>query len=244
MSEWVVHAGATWKSGEQSNYCPPAAGAPLCGYRAPSAITEARSITFFNPRAFNATGSAASASTIDRVIKGVEGTIAYRGVKLQAEAFEASYRGTADNGVAIDRDIRTGYVAANWLITGEHFASAYRSGVYGRIRPNNQFALGEGGGWGALEAGLRFSYWDASDFRAGPASDVSGVMGPNSLAPTVTQSTNRANAWTVALKWMPTAYTAYMLNYVHTNFGSPVIANGIALDDERAITMRAQFDLF
>jgi phosphate-selective porin OprO/OprP len=244
ISEWVLHAGVTWKSGEQSNYCPPTAGAVLCGFRAPSAITEARSITFFNPRAFNATGNTGAPVGIDRRIKGVEATVAYRGVKVQAEAFEASYRGGSDAGAAVDRHIRTGYLAANWLVTGEHFASAYRGGVYGRIRPNNQFALGDGGGWGALEAGLRFSYWDASDFLAGPASDVSGVMGTNTLAPAVTQSTNRANAWTAALKWMPTAYTAYMINYVHTNFGSPVIANGVILDNERALTMRAQFDLF
>jgi phosphate-selective porin len=60
----------------------------------------------------------------------------------------------------------------------------------------------------------------------------------------VTQSTDRANAWTVALKWIPTAYTAYMANVVHTKFGGPVIANGRTLDEERAIEMRAQFDFF
>jgi hypothetical protein len=43
---------------------------------------------------------------------------------------------------------------------------------------------------------------------------------------------------------MPTLYTAYMINFVHTNFGSPVVANDRTLTDERAITFRAQYDLF
>jgi phosphate-selective porin OprO/OprP len=244
LQDWVLHAGVSWKSGEQTNYCPAAAGAIPCGYRAPSAITEARGITFFNPRGFNATGSSNAATTVDRIIQGVEGAVAYRSWKVQGEVFQANYRGGPSNAAPFDRAIHTGYVATNWMLTGEHFASAYRGGIFGRIRPDNQFATGPGGGWGALEAGLRFSWWDASDFLSGPANAVSGVMGGNTLAPAVTQSANRANAWTAALKWMPTAYMAYMVNYVHTNFGSRVVANDVALDNERALTLRAQFDLF
>jgi phosphate-selective porin OprO/OprP len=244
FDEWVFHGGVSWKSGEQANFCSTSAGVTPCGYRAPSAITEARGVTFFNPRPFNATGSSASASTVDRIIQGIEAALAYRGLKVQGEVFQANYRGAPPGGAPFDRAIHTGYVATNWLVTGEHFASAYRSGIFGRIRPDNQFATGPGGGWGALEAGLRYSWWDASDFQAGSVADVSGVMGGNTLAPAVSQSTNRANAWTVALKWMPTAYVAYMVNYVHTNFGSRVVANDVALDNERALTLRAQFDLF
>ncbi len=244
LQDWVLHAGVSWKSGEQTNYCPPAAGAALCGYRAPSAITEARGITFFNPRAFNATGSTTASATVDRIIQGLEAAIGYRSWKVQGEVFQANYRGGPATAAPFDRAIHTGYIATNWLVTGEHFASAYRGGIFGRIRPDNQFSTGPGGGWGALEFGLRYSWWDASDFEAGPASNVSGVMGGNTLAPAVTQSTNRANAWTVALKWMPTAYMAYMVNYAHTSFGTPVVANDVALDNERALTLRAQFDLF
>lgn len=247
LQGWVLHVGFNYKGGELANYCPPAgtiSATNPCGFTAPSAITESRSITFFNPRPFNAQGSAQAASSIDRVLKGIEAAVAYRQWKLQFEWFDASYKGAPASGGSFERGIETGYVAANWLVTGEHFADVYRNGIFGRIRPDNQFGTGPGSGWGAVELGLRFSFWDGRDFVAGPSTDVTGVLGPNTLAPAVSQSTDRANAWTVALKWMPTAYTAFLLNLVRTNFGGPVVANGVTLDHEQALILRAQFDVF
>lgn len=247
LQNWVLHFGVDYKSGEQANYCPPTgtiSATNPCGYRAPSALSEGRGITFFNPRPFNSQGSTTAAISIERVIQGLEAIVAWRNLKLQAETFKATYTGQLNGGGNVAKEIEAGYFSAAWLITGEHFADSYRNGVFGRIRPDNQFALGKDSGWGALLAALRFSYWDGRDFAPGPGTDVTGVNGPNTLAPTVTQSTDRANAWTVALKWIPTAYTAYMVNVVHTNFGGPVIANGKVLENERALEMRAQFDFF
>ncbi|MBI1398291.1 MAG: hypothetical protein GC151_20135 [Betaproteobacteria bacterium] len=247
LSDWVLHVGASYKSGDQANYCPPTgtiSATNPCGFRASSATTESRSLTFFNPRPFNAQGSTTAASSVQRQIRGLEAAIAWRNVKFQAEGLEASYAGELIGGGGFDRKIEAGYFALNWLATGEMFADAYKSGHFGRIRPNDEFGTGPGTGWGALEAGLRFSYWDAHEFQPGPATDVTGVDGTNSASPAVTQSANKANAWTVALKWMPTAYTAYMVNVVRTNFGNPVIANGRTLENENAVLMRAQFDFF
>jgi len=247
LQNWVLHFGLNYKTGEQSNYCPPSgtvSNTNPCGYRAPAALSEARGITFFNPRPFNNQGTPGGASTVERTIRGLEAVVAWRNVKFTAETFKASYVGALQSGDSFNREIEAGYVAANWLITGEHFADSYRNGLFGRVRPDNQFATGKGSGWGALMAGLRFSYWDGRDFAQGPATDLTGVNGPNALSPGVTQSTDRANAWTVALRWIPTAYTAYMITAVQTNFGGPVVANGKTLDAERALLMRAQFDFF
>jgi phosphate-selective porin OprO/OprP len=237
MGGWVVHAGGSYRTGAQAN-----GGGAIGGYTAPSAITEARGITFFNPTSFNS-GSANAATRIERSIVGGEFAWARRSWKMQGELFQASYGGSLADGVAFSRDIRTGYLQVNWMATGEDFTDSYRNTVFGRIRPNNRFGVGPGSAWGALELGLRWSFWDATDFQAGNPADTGG-LGGNLGAPRVTQSTNRANAWTLGLKWMPTLYTAYMINFVHTNFGSPVVANDRTLTDERAITFRAQYDLF
>lgn len=247
LRDWVLHLGLNYKTGEQSNFCPATGtigSTNPCGYRAPAALSEARGISFFNPRPFNNQGTPGGASTVERTIQGLEAVVAWRNVKLTAETFRATYGGTLQTGDSFNREIEAGYIAASWLITGEQFADFYRNGLFGRVRPDNQFATGKGSGWGALMAGLRFSYWDGRDFAQGPATNLTGVNGPNTLSPGVAQSTDRANAWTVALKWIPTAYTAYMITAVQTNFGGPVVANGKTLDAERALLMRAQFDFF
>ena len=114
--------------------------------------------------------------------------------------------------------------------------------MFTRMRPNTEYRRGAAG-WGALQASARYSFFDGSDFDvANPVN--TGVLAGNTLAPRVTQSTKRADAWTVALKWMPTTYTAYMLNYMFTRFDTPVVANNETFDREHALTMRAQFDFF
>jgi phosphate-selective porin OprO/OprP len=235
---WIWHAGGSYRTGRQAN-----GSSPTGGYTAPLAVTEARGIPFFNPTSFNESGSANAAAHIDRSMVGGELAWARRSWKMQGELFRASYGGSLADGVHFSRDIRTGYLQINWLASGEDFTETYRNTVFGRIRPNNQFGLGPGAGWGALELGLRWSFWDATDFQSGNPPDTGG-LGGTVLAPGVTQSTNRANAWTLGLKWMPTLHTAFMVNFVHTNFGTPVVANGRELTDERAITFRAQYDLY
>lgn len=75
---------------------------------------------------------------------------------------------------------------------------------------------------------------------------MTGGLGttPATVAPAVTQSTNKANAGTFALKWILTPYIALMANFVYTRFDTPVVANGITLDAEKAFIMRAQFDFY
>jgi len=239
LPDWVMHFGGSYKFGEQAN-----GSANAAGYTAASGQTEARGITFFSPTSFNP-GSANAAPAIDRVLGAVEAAVAYRSVKLQGEWQQARYSGTLASGLQFDRRIDAGYLAAAWLVTGERFADAYRDGVFGRIRPRSQFGLGPGSGWGALEVALRYSFFDASDFTASnpPLTGGLGVSAAG-VAPSVTQSTNKAAAGTFALKWVLTPYTALMANYVYTRFDTPVIANGITLDAEQAVIMRAQFDFY
>lgn len=236
LSRTVLHLGASYKTGEVAN-----GDASTAGYTAANGITEARGIVFFNPASFNP-GSALAAPSVDRSIGGIEMALARGAFKLQAEVARASYAGTLVAGDEFERDITAGYVSFSWVATGESFSETYRNGVFGRIRPAREATLDDlfRGAW---QASLRYSFFDGDDFQAGnPA--LTGQLGGNSFSPAVTRSSAGADAWTLALKWMPTANFALMLNYVRTDFDTPVTANGNVLAREDAITLRTQFDFF
>ncbi len=187
--------------------------------------TEARGISFFTPSAF-------TGANIDRKRYGLEGALAYGPFKLQSEYILNRFEGTSTSSVNFDRKIHGYYADINWLITGEHYADAYNSGVFGRIKPKVNFAPGRGPG--AWEAGLRYSKFDASDFRA------DNPVGTGVLP---AASANQAHAWTVGLKWLPNPNSRVMLNYVMTNFKTPVtVLPAVTTSNEHALTLRAQFD--
>lgn len=158
------------------------------------------------------------ALTGERDRYGMEGALAFGPVKLQGEWITNKY--DFDNGKSAD--VEAWYAEALWMITGEKYASAYKAGKFDRIRPLNDFNP-DGQGMGAWEIGVRYSDFDASDFSK-EAIKFSG--------------TDEANSWTFGLKWIPTPNTRFMLNYVRTDFDAPV--NGE--DEEKAITLRTQFD--
>lgn len=178
----------------------------------PNGRTEARGVTFFQTAAI-----AADDDEVDRTRMGAELSLAWGPVKLQGEYTKASYEySVAGNGV--DNDIDAYYASVSWMITGEQYAKSYRSGAYRAIVPNK--ALGSGG-LGAFEVGLRYTDFDASDFTANSG------------------RTNQADAFTIGLKWIPVTNVRVYLNYVQTEFDTPVTVNGKQHDDEKAVTLRA-----
>ena len=192
---------------------------------AASGRTEGRGLTYFSPAAF-------TGANVDRTRTGLEGAVAIGPVKFQAEYTRANYSGRSALAVDFDRDIDAWYAGVNWAITGEQYAASYRNGAFGRIRPNNNFSP-KGSGWGAWELGLRYSNFDASDFRN------SNAVGTGVIANTLT---NEAQAYTVGIKWLPTPNTRFLLNYIQTEFDTPITLNSIKTGEEKAVTFRAQFD--
>ena len=180
----------------------------------PSGRTEARGVTFFQ------TGNVASSAgtDVDRQRLGGELSLAWGPFKLQGEYTKATY----DTETGSDRDIDAYYAAATWLITGERYAKSYRSGAYRAIVPNKP--LGSGG-WGAWELGLRYSDFNAEDFTV-------------TAATASTAFTNKADAWTLGLKWIPITNVRFYLNYVQTEFDTPIRVSGKNYDDEKAVTLR------
>lgn len=184
--------------------------------------TEASGIQFFN------VVNILSTATTNRSRSGIEAALAYGPVKLQSEYISANFEGTKGV-VKFDNDIKTWYVNLNWLVTGENYAEAYKSGVFGRIKPKHNFDRKDG--WGAFELGLRYSKFDASDFKP--------------LLPAATANTSytsEADAWTVGAKWLLNPNARLLLNYIHTNFDTDIRVNGKLDDTEEAVALRAQYD--
>ena len=237
VDDAILHVGAGVKWGEQAN-------STTSPFAAPVARTEARGITFFNPVAFNAAGR--NVSNIDRRISAVELLISRGPVKLQGEYWTAGYSGTRYAPGPVEDfspKINAGYVSAMWLITGESYGDFYRDSTPQKIKPHNRFGWGADHGWGTWEVGLRYSFFDASDFKTTNAVST-GQLGAGAAAttPAVTTSTNRAIAYTAQLKWIQNAYARTLLDYVRSEFDTPVVANGKSVDHESAIMMRFQVD--
>jgi phosphate-selective porin OprO and OprP len=227
----ILQAGMSFKTGEQSN-------STANPYAAASIITEGRGLTFFTPAAFNA--AAGNVSAIDRQLIGAEAIVARGPVKFQSEYMKAAYRGTsyAPAPVDFDRGLTAWYASLTWLISGERYADAYKDGMIGRIMPRNDFSAG--GATGAWELGFRYSAFDGSDFNDGNPVN-SGRL--SATAP-VTTSTNKADAYTVGLKWLPNAYVRFLFDYIHTDFDTLIISAGKTTSHEDAVNFRAQVDFF
>jgi len=237
VDESIIHVGAGYKWGEMAN-------STTSPFAAPAARTEARGVTFFNPAPFNAAGR--NVSNIDRTITVGEMLLAHKSMKLQGEYWVAKYEGTRyapTPEVGFSRKIESGYLAAMWLITGENYSDNYRDSIPQKIKPRNKFGWGEGSGWGAWEVGLRYSFFDASDFNNSNPVSTGRLQGSSATtSPTVTQSTNKAEAYTAQVKWIHNTYTRALLDYVHTDFDTPIVVNGRYMAEEDAVMMRFQVD--
>jgi len=233
----VVHVGGWYANGDQGSR-------RLAGV-IPTGQTEGRGVQFFSTTCSTAAcgGTAATANAfsdnVERTRGGGELALAYGPVKFQSEYIRAEYE-SAD----YQRDIDAWYASTVWNVTGEPFAGMYKDGVFGRLKPRNNFGAN---GWGAVQLGLRYSKFDGSDFKSANAAGT-GVLinNPAGTSDGVLVATNEADAWTVGANWILTPNTRLIANYVHTEFDTPITvrSNGRndTYEDEDAFTLRAQFD--
>jgi phosphate-selective porin OprO/OprP len=237
VPDTVIHFGGTIKRGSAVN-------SKENPYRAATVQTEAKGLTFFIPAPFNTGTGTADVSNINRTIFDIEAALAYRGVKIQGDYVEARYAATTLSPTPqtdFERTLKAWYVTLGWMITGEYYSDIYREGTFVRPRPRNNLVLGEAGSWGLWELNFRYSYFDGSDFNNGNAANT-GRLGTSSTFPNIQQGTNRAQAFSLGLKWQPNLYTRLMVNLIRTEFDTPVIVNKQSTSNENAVTLRAQVD--
>ncbi|OAM52299.1 porin [Methylovorus sp. MM2] len=210
----VIHVGASYSDGSVAYSSMTGTGI--------AQSTEANGVSFFNVAGLQNADA-------DRKRQGIETALSYGPVKLQSEYIVSNLKGTR-TGVDYDNDIKAWYVNLNWMLTGESYADSYKSGVFGRMKPKNNMTMAKDG-WGAWELGLRYSKFDASDFEN---------MLP--IANAGTAFTAKADAWTAGVKWIMNPNARIMLNYIRTDFDTPITVAGKQDDREDAIVMRAQYD--
>ena len=205
--------------------------------------TEARGINYFSMPVINTGNVLGVDKAIERTRYGVEGAFAYNQFKVQSEWIRNNFSGNNTATNSFDKNIDAWYVEALWLITGEKYADSYKDGIWGGIKPKNNFELGKEG-LGAWEAGIRYSKFDASDFN--DVATATGAAGAGNLANittiNLTNSTLEADTWTAGIKFIPNPNFRFLLNYVDTSFDTPILIGTKREDKERAITARAQFN--
>ena len=203
--------------------------------------TEARGVNFLKlPGLISANGVS---NAINRQRFAAEAAFATGPVKMTAEWMRNSFSGDLTSTKSFDADIDAWYVSALWNITGEKFADFYKEGIFTAVKPTNNFDLGKGGG--TWQLGVRYSHVDANDFNNSTfvGSTVANNVGRIAAANTATSTnTFEAGAWTVGVNFVPNPNTRLMLNYIQTNFDTPILIENKLHDNEKAITARAQWN--
>ena len=245
----VLHVGGSFSHGyvsqlQATNINTAATNTFLVGQGVVSTQTEGRGLTFFTPTALYL----AQGDDAERTRLAFESAYAYGPLKLQAEYITNNYSGnggtsSAPGSIAFDKDINAWYASANWIVTGESYADSYiaDNGTWGRIKPKNNVDFSKGH-YGAVVLGLRYSNYDASDFKSGVGATDGTKAG----------TSTGAHAVTGAVTWILNPNTRLAINYVDTRFENGFVnanyastANGnvvSAATGEKAITLRGQFD--
>lgn len=219
--DMVLHLGAAFSKGDQALND----GKSVFGG---DRQTESRGAQFFTaPNVTNTYNS------VNRTRTALEGVVAYGPVKLQGQWLNANYDYDYSSTVHRDDDIKTWYAEALWTITGESHAERYKAGVFGALKPKNNFDSEKFTG-GAWELGMRYSEFDASDFNNTSAMKGAGYA--------------QAKALTAGVKFIANPHVRFMLDYVNTDFSDNIgvalntvaKVNGQNVDGEKAILFRSQ----
>ena len=110
-----------------------------------------------------------------------------------------------------------GYAEVGYLLTDD--ATAYKNGVYDRIRPKNGV---DDGGMGAFQVNARYDWLNLND---------AGIVG------------GRQNVAGLSLIWIPTDYVRFLVNYGHLWIKDAAVPAGLDRDySADMVGMRAQFD--
>lgn len=127
-------------------------------------------------------------------LQGLEGAVQVDSFSLQSELSRAS----VDRLTGSDASFHGFYLEGSFVLTGEHRSYRRSSGVFGTVRPRNNFMNGSGG-LGAWETKIRFSRLDLDDqeIAGGILEDI-----------------------TLGLNWYLNPNVRIMWNYVHADLES------------------------
>jgi phosphate-selective porin OprO/OprP len=176
-------------------------------------------------------GTADEPITVDKQLGGTEFVYSTGPYKLQAEYAQAQFDASSSVSSGAGT-VKAAYAELMYNITGEKWSESYKAGVFGGIKPMSNFSA-SGSGTGALQLGLRFSQFDASDVT---------TTGTNDRI----QNSAKANTTTLGLNWLLNPNARIMLNYSLTKFDTAVtpldVDGATAGKDEHIISLRSQLN--
>ena len=229
--EAVFHLGAAFSKGDSP------IGTGFGTFR-----TEARGATFFVPIVPATTNTLDK--TLERTRYNLELAVASGPFKLQSQYVRVDHEfvlpTSTSAGTSVSPEIKTFYVEGLWAITGEKHADRYKAGAFGGIKPTKEFDASTFTG-GAWELGARYSSMDASTFQDFTAAAAANVI------TTASSGYTKAKAYTVGVKFVPNMNTRYMLEFVNSDFETPVggtsnlLVNNVGVTQEKAVLFRTQF---
>jgi phosphate-selective porin OprO/OprP len=235
--DMILHTGASFSQGDQFL----ASTATAIGFG--TARTEGRGATFMTGP--SVTGLANR--KLDRSRMGFETAVARGPFKVQAEWMKLNNEFSSTT-TDYDVDTKNWYAEALWTLTGEAYADNYKNGAFGALKPSKDFdpKTFKGGIW---ELGVRFSQFDASDYNnTSLGALATGETNGDAGVTTKAKGFAKADSWVVGLKFLPTANTKLMLNFIKTEFNDVIggttggfIVNNERINSEKAINMRAQW---
>jgi len=140
-----------------------------------------------------------------------EGGLVLGSLYLQSEAIYALVNQTGGPNLSFSG----AYAMAGYFLTGEVRPYNRKTGVFGRVKPLNNF--GSGSGYGAWELATRWSYIDLND------KNIAG---------------GRLNDVTLGLNWYLNPRTKFQFNYIHAFLDSPAFGES----DADILAWRGQVD--
>jgi phosphate-selective porin OprO/OprP len=202
---------------------------------------------------------AADAANVKQQRTGLEFALAKGAAKLQGEYTMADYTATSQAitssgsrySTRSTGDVKVYYVEFMYNLTGETWASTYRSGVVGGIRPNSNFNLADGTGTGAWQVGVRYSEYNAASFGDNVSSTGGSTNYPRTgNAQYQVEGSPKGNTITLGVNWILNPNARIMFNYAQSKFdysflpvdiGTPVTP-AMRGNDSRAFMVRSQFN--
>jgi len=214
-----------------------------------------------------------STASVDNRKGGIEGSLAFKNFKVQGEYGQAYYdakNNALTKDTTLKADIDTWYAEALWTITGESYASAYKKGAYGLVKPNNEVNFDTGSGLGLWEIGARVDAVQmknlemyGTDTRVQGAVDKRVASGADSIdtcknatagSGTCTGAKAGATSYTASIKWVLNPNFLIKANYTYTDFdnafapidvgtkgGARSTANMKLIDHEDLLMIRGQY---
>ncbi len=194
-------------------------------------------------------------ASISKNLQGLEIALASGGLKFQSEFFDNTYgvsgvscaaSGTTCSYPSFNLRAQAVYYEFMYNLTGESWANSYRAGAFTTVKPKANFGTGSNSGWGAWQAGLRYSQYrvtEPSYFAYSGTRD--GVYTRSNIATSSTsqsrgENSTIANTITYGVNWILNPNSRILFNYADTRFNTPTSYLSTAYPSQLGTTTREQ----